>query len=91
MTPSRHTTVYCFPRTLPTYAVRRASDGWFLDDEGNFRPMGGETDAETYSGSRNDYHIDYRTSPNHWSPVPEGCEVVAISEVTTITAVPINW
>ena len=83
-------TTYTFLTTMPRYAVRRISDGFFLNQEGQFQSMGGETNGH-YNGDRNDHYIDYRTSPDHWNPLPEGCEVVTISEVTNITAVPVNW
>lgn len=89
---SLNSTAYCFPGSLPKYAVRRISDGQFLDENGGFRPMGGETNGEKYTGARNDSRIDYRTCAHHWDKLGLiDCEVVAISEVVLITATPIEW
>lgn len=92
MKPSLHTTTYCFPEVMPRYAVRRISDGYFLDSSKGFRPMGGQTGGKHWTCRRNDAHIDFRTSADAWAgqDLP-GCEVVAIAEVVTITAVPVDW
>ena len=77
-------TTYTLVNEIPQYAVRRISDGLFLNQEGEFQAL-------TNGNDRNDHYIDYRTNPDHWNPLPEGYEVVTISEVTNITAVPVNW
>lgn len=84
---SLHTTTYIENQALPSYAVRRISDGQFLRDDGKFQLVGEH-------GKINTYHVDIRTSPDSWTKEGvdlAGCEVVALAEVKVITAVPVTW
>jgi hypothetical protein len=78
---SLNTTVHSYTESMPVFAVRRKSDGYFLSSKGMFVSM-------TYYDS-----VDYRTSPNHWENAAifsHSCEIVAIARATVITAVPVK-
>jgi hypothetical protein len=80
MLKSLNTTVHSYAESMPVFAVRRKSDGYFLSNIGDFTSM-------KYYDS-----VDYRTSPNHWKDeyAGENFEVVAIARATVITAVPVK-
>jgi hypothetical protein len=88
MLKSLNTTVHSYAESMPVFAVRRKSDGYFLSNIGDFTSM--------------KYHdsVDYRTSPNHWENAAifshpgeygrDSYEIVAIARATVITAVPVK-
>jgi hypothetical protein len=80
MLKSLNTTVHSYAESMPVFAVRRKSDGYFLSNIGDFTSM-------KYCDS-----VDYRTNPDHWKDEysDDSYEVVAIARVAVITAVPVK-